>query len=137
MVSAPPARGKEPRAMSDSLLGPVFDAIMQKLLEELRPRMRAAMMAAFDDAWDAAMQRLVQPPAPAPAVAPTDAAPEKPSIHRTKPPSNVGSRAAWGTTKQVIQGAFASPGFKGMTPKGIAEWGSARGQKVAQSSVRT
>lgn len=121
--------------MSDTLFGPIFDTIKRGLFEELRPRMQAAMATAFDEAWNAATQKLVQPAAVVAAA--VIAAPEKSGQHRPKPPSNVGSRAAWGTTKTVIHGAFASPGFKGMTPKAIADWGATQGQRVAASSVRT
>lgn len=99
--------------MSDSIFGRLFDEIRRGLYEELRPRMQAAMMAAFDEAWDAAMQGLAQPRTATPGAVVPSASADRPALHRPKPPSNVGSRAAWGTTKQVIQRAFTSPDYKG------------------------
>jgi len=121
--------------------GTILDRLIRDaLFRELRPRLQAAMEAAFDDAWEAAMAGLAQPSAPASHVAPirpsTVATMTVAPVH-SKPPNNVGKRAGWGTTRKVIQGAFASQGTGGATPKAIADWGAANGQPVAASSVRS
>lgn len=120
--------------------------IRDALFRELKPRMQVAIQsaidAAFDEAWQAAITGLAPASgaSPAESIAPSNTSEpvrQSASSIRVRPSSNVGKRAEWGTTRKVIQGAFASHGGVGMTPKAIADWGTANGQPVAASSVRT
>lgn len=131
--------------MSHSLVRQLFRELQQTLFEEFSVRMQATVREAFDQAWSAALQRLDEgeKPLASQTVKPAlqtlhqQTVVEKIATERPKPPSNVGNRAEWGTTKKVIQGAWAANRGVGLTPKAIAEWGAVNGQKVASSSVRT
>ena len=114
--------------MPDSIVARLFREVQQTLFEELKPRMQEIMETAFNEAWNATMLKLAETPN-------TN---ESHSVQKLPRRSgNVATRAPWGTTKKVIQGALATNRSGGMTPNDIAEWGVVQGQKVAASSVRT
>lgn len=121
-------------ALSDRAL----DDLRQDLYTAIRSDMASIMEPAFAKAWNNAWARLSGAP-----VVEKEAAQfgppavEKPTTARTKPFANAANRARWGASERIIRSAFATPGFKGMTPTEMSEWSHAHGEPVAASSIRT
>ena len=111
-----------------------LDDLRSNLYTAIRTDMAAIIEPAFAKAWNNAWARLSGASVVEGEVLKVETPPaEKVLTVRAKP----FNRAKWGASEKVIRLAFAAPGFKGMTPSEIAEWGGANGHPIAASSVRT